>query len=701
MVLLAAGSWVAAQAYEKGIQQADIQPQAREVAFVLAGRLWVSPLAGGDARLLETGPGRVESPNLSPDGREVVFLRWSEDFSAMSILSLNVPSGHIQPILTRAGDLDWDFDVDFRRRELLLSTTSGLELVSLESGASRHLTEERTDRVPRFSPDGQLVAFVRTRGDSNDIWVMTRRGGTPRRVQSSVTVEARFGWSPDSRSFVLESFDTGNLELWTLPLSGGAAHRISDDIGMENDPTWTADGRIYFHRDRQLWSMSEEGSQVRRVPIRCSLPAQTPASLLVRGGRVLQLASGEWLTQDLLIEEGRIRQMGTNLTSPSEETPVLDADGLFLIPGLLDLHTHYEPWMGRLMLEQGVTFMRDLGSPRGTDWILDEKRFVEDGHVTAPEIVAAGVVMNGSGPGTIGQIRTEDLQLIARTVEWLADQGVDLIKVGSENKADMLETLIRTAHLRGLPVWGHIALVPTRQAIRLGQDGIEHLRGAGWYSLEERFQPHPVPRRLTGMRREGAAWWSVTEEGLRSLAGDMAKAGTFLDPTLTVMDYLGEPDPRVGEDLRARIPNWVLHKWETSRSEGAMANWGPEDFQAFSGARENQLKFVKAFHDAGGIVTTGSDVGVELVVPGLSIHQEMAALVDCGISPLGALRAATSDAARAVRAEGRVGSLEVGKWGNLLVLERDPLTHIENTRSIRAVVNRGVIVTRAPTSSDR
>jgi imidazolonepropionase-like amidohydrolase len=245
-----------------------------------------------------------------------------------------------------------------------------------------------------------------------------------------------------------------------------------------------------------------------------------------------------------------------------------------------------------------------------------------------------------------------------------------------------------------MPVWGHIALIPTREAVALGQDGIEHLRGSGWYSLGSDLLPDPVPRRLTGMRREGVAWWDATEAGIQSLARDLADRGTQLDPTLTVMSYLGQRNPRIGESVRDRLPPWVVTAWDKSRSEGATAQWGEEDFRAFSDAATNQRRFVHAFRAAGGLVSTGSDIGVELVVPGLSIHQEIAELVAAGLTPLEALRAATSDAARAARIEDLAGRLDVGGWGNAVILERDPLNNIEDTRAIRAVVNRGTVVPR-------
>jgi imidazolonepropionase-like amidohydrolase len=92
---------------------------------------------------------------------------------------------------------------------------------------------------------------------------------------------------------------------------------------------------------------------------------------------------------------------------------------------------------------------------------------------------------------------------------------------------------------------------------------------------------------------------------------------------------------------------------------------------------------------------TGSDVGVAWVVPGWSIHQEMARLVALGVAPIEAIRGATIYGAEASRVADRFGSIEAGRSGDLVLLERDPLQDITATRAIRAVVARGRVLPAA------
>ena len=170
-----------------------------------------------------------------------------------------------------------------------------------------------------------------------------------------------------------------------------------------------------------------------------------------------------------------------------------------------------------------------MGSDPGVDWILDERQFGDDGHVGAPRIMAAGPVVNGSGAGRIGQVLTERLDVLRATIAWLADAGVNHIKIGSENTEATLGAILEAARARNLQVWGHIALVPARRAIAMGQHGIEHLRGIGWAALAGRDLPVPVPAVSPGCaarRRPGGTspmrnyvrwrrtWWRARSDGI-------------------------------------------------------------------------------------------------------------------------------------------------------------------------------------------
>lgn len=699
ILIAATPAGAGAQTYEKGVQEASPQPAAGRVAYVLGGRLWVGPLAGGRATLVPTEGLRVGSPVLSPDARTVVHLQWSEAFHRTSIVRRDVATGTATVLLSTTADVGVLIDAHFGRRTVAYSEGGkGVFEIGMDGGGTpRVVTKHPSDRAPRYSSDGRQVAFIRALGDSQDVFVAVVESGAVRRVQTSVAAGEIVDWSPDDRQLVFESFDTGAMELWSVAATGGAARRITDDVAQDHWPSWGSDGAVYVQKNRRLVRIDIAARREAVVALESALPPVASPATLVKGSRVLDLETGRWSEpRDLLIEQGTIAWVAPagSRTAPAGAT-VVDAQGLYAIPGLIDMHVHYNQWMGPLLDRYGVTTIKDMGSDPGVDWILDERQMTRDGHLPGPTIRAAGPVMNGSGTGRIGQVLTERLDILRATINWLADSGMDHIKIGSENTEATLATILETAHARKLEVWGHIAIVPVRKAIALGQDGIEHLRGLGWGSLPEVDSPVPVPRKLTGMRRESAAWWDVTDADVTALAKLMVEKKVGWDATLTVMRTFAST--ALPADVRAQVPPAILSRWDRNAAAGPQPGWGDEDSGAFDSATRMQARFLKAFYDAGGPLLTGSDVGPDFVVPGLAIHQEMSRFVSMGVAPIDALRAATSHAARALKVTDRAGAIAPGLAGDVVLLAADPIANIDNTKSIRWVISRGRVA-HAPTS---
>lgn len=693
LVLLFLPGAASAQTYEMGVQQASVQPAAGTIAYVLAGRLWIGELTRGSGTRVATAGDRVGSPVLAPSGSELVYLEWDDAFHTTRIRHRPVGREGGADVLSTAREVGDVIDAHFGRRRVVFSFGGeGLFEAALEGGAPRQITRGASDRSPRYSSDGRRVAFVRTVGEAQDIYIASLDDRTVTRVQSSIAAGDMLDWSPDDRQLVFESFDTGAMELWTVPVDGGVARRLTSGVAQDHWPTWAADGHIYVHRNRRLQRLDPSTFIARPVTMRSELSPVEPSTLFVRGPRLLDVVKGEWTPpQDVAVVNNVIAWVAPAGSRPAPAgARLVEASGLYAIPGLIDMHVHYRPWMGPLMERFGVSVMRDMGSDPGVDWILDERQFVSDGHLGGPTILAAGPVVNGSGTGRIGQVLTERADILRETISWFADVGMDHVKIGSENTEATLRVILEVAHARGLEVWGHIALVPARKAIAMGQDGIEHLRGLGWAALPDRDLPVPVPRRLTGMRREAAAWWGASHDELRALARHMVEQKTGWDPTLTVMRTFASTS--IPDDIRQLVPPAVLARWDRSAGAGPLPGWAAEDSDAFDKAVRSQEVFLRAYVAAGGPLLTGSDVGPDFVVPGLAIHQEMAHLVSMGAAPIDALRASTLHAARALKIVDKAGSLEAGRLGNLVVIEQDPLADITNTRKIRWAIVRGRVV---------
>jgi hypothetical protein len=177
----------------------------------------------------------------------------------------------------------------------------------------------------------------------------------------------------------------------------------------------------------------------------------------------------------------------------------------------------------------------------------------------------------------------------------------------------------------------------------------------------------------------------------------LVKNGTYINPTLTfewkgVTDrktqfeledtkLLGTPELQYVPDDERALTLWQYH-WTDMRS--------PEDRARFAEGYKNVQEFLRKFVAAGGKVYSGTDTAAALT-PGLSLHHEMQLLVDAGISPMNALLASTKWAAEWTGMDRAIGTVEEGKYGDVIVLAANPLRDIHNTQTVVAVIKGGVV----------
>ena len=199
---------------------------------------------------------------------------------------------------------------------------------------------------------------------------------------------------------------------------------------------------------------------------------------------------------------------------------------------------------------------------------------------------------------------------------------------------------------------------------------------------------------------DGAFWASLlagwadadlAAPGAQSLMTSMRERDVALDPTLDITRFgMGTPRPEGDSDPNLRYVRADLREmWQLRR---ATAPGRPPGEQAIADRGHAKCdEFVRRYHEMGGRVVAGTDVGaVGGLVPGFSLHAEIAMLVRAGLSPAAALRAATLDAARALRIDAETGSIEPGKSADLVILEADPLADIRNLGRTRTVLRDGV-----------
>ncbi|GLZ54320.1 amidohydrolase family protein [Actinomycetospora sp. NBRC 106378] len=422
----------------------------------------------------------------------------------------------------------------------------------------------------------------------------------------------------------------------------------------------------------------------------------------------------------ILVEDGRIVSVGrrTERAVP-EGAEVLDATDAWVVPGLTEGHAHvtsfaseaYHPHLeGRyraapLLMESfvrhGITTIRDTGGPD-----LGALNRLQTHGEAWPRLFGSGPNLDGhpGGPWK-GMWKTDDPAEAVEFVAREADGGVDFIKVYAWMGEEVLAAVVRAAHRRGLRVAGHVGhRVTGRRAVELGVDALEHVRiGPELVPESDRAEFAALPHRPRDEMASTRAWRYVDVDGplVEQVLTLLVEHGTWLTPTLTIFDTVlrrgrdhdhdhghGAPDPDA--DLRAAM---ARHKDATS----AMVERDPEDERLGLLEFERLLAFVGRAHEAGVPIVAGSDTPSASVLAGAGLHDELALLVEAGLSPFEALTAATGEPARLLGTPRR-GVLRPGCPADLVVLDRDPLADVTATRAIRSVHLAGVAVHHSSTA---
>jgi imidazolonepropionase-like amidohydrolase len=431
----------------------------------------------------------------------------------------------------------------------------------------------------------------------------------------------------------------------------------------------------------------------------CGPAAGSPA-LVLKGVTVIDMTGAAPRPgMTVVIRDGRIEAVSSEATVP-KGARVVDARGKFLIPGLWDMHVHL--WGSRerlfpLFLANGVTGIRDMASP--PDQIFKLREEAKGG--LGPRIVACGPQIDGPGQAPEHAIPVANAEEARQAVRSLKKMGADCVKPHDRVPRDAYLALIDEAKRAGLPVMGHVPNeVPLAEASDAGQRSIEHLGGifdacSSAAAEIERMKSAPPPKDPSEFPRRIAARGTLAIDTYSpELCGRLfvrfVRNGTWQVPTLattygrTFIDDLSRRD-----DPRLRyIPKDQREGWKPEND--FFARFRTPEYVAYQKRYwAETLKVVGAMHRAGVPILAGTDLSLGYVYPGFSLHDELAFLVEAGLSPLEALKAATIGPARFLGLEGTLGTVEAGKTADLVLLDADPLADIQNTRRISGVVVNG------------
>ena len=398
----------------------------------------------------------------------------------------------------------------------------------------------------------------------------------------------------------------------------------------------------------------------------------------------------------VVVRGGRIESIGLRSAFQlPKRTREVDVSGQWIIPGLIDSHVHMAPamsWAPPRFLAWGVTTVRDAHG--GIASLSTLKRRSNKGTPEGPRVYSAGGMIDGRPPTYSDAIAVSNESEARKAVDRLVSAGADFIKVYTRIDPPLLRAIVDEARAFNLAVTGHLGMTDAVSAAKAGIASIEHLTGVPEAALPKPSSLFTAHYRgfFPGWTAFERSWAGLDSVALTRVAIRLAEAKITLVPTLVLHETLARLDePGMSRDPALQdVPEAQQRDWDV-RGLIARAGWDKDDFEAFRRSRANQDLFIRLFAAAGGRLAAGTDAANQMLVPGYSEHREMELLVRAGLTPREALRAATRNAAVLIGVDS-LGLLAPGKVADLVVLSKDPLVDIRNTRAITAVMARGYLL---------
>lgn len=424
---------------------------------------------------------------------------------------------------------------------------------------------------------------------------------------------------------------------------------------------------------------------------------------------VVDVVSGEVVADQVVaISKGRIARVGPAVGARLAARQTVDGRGRYLLPGLWDMHVHFRGGDSLisanqkslpLFLAHGITTVRDCGGDL-TASVLRWRRAEDAGTLAGPRIFTSGPKIDGPQAYWPGSLEVETPAQISKALDSLQRLKVDFVKIYDSkiSGAAYLGT-IAEAQRRGLKTTGHMPYsVTLGEAVRAGLDATEHLyyvfkacsgKEDSLTALVKASLQTPKPLGLFAMLP--AVYDTYSPAAASRIFQLMARHHTAVVPTLFIGKTLAElpANDHAKDSLRAYIDPRIQ---ATYARRLASARQQPPAARAFTQKLEARfMNLVPQMQAAGVTVLAGSDSGAfnSFVYPGASLQGELLLLVQAGLTPAQALRAATINGARFMGVEGRTGTIAVGKDADLLLLTANPLRDIANIKKIGAVVSRG------------
>lgn len=385
--------------------------------------------------------------------------------------------------------------------------------------------------------------------------------------------------------------------------------------------------------------------------------------------------------QTVVIAGGRIQAVEPGAApTPVKGARRIDGRGRYLLPGLVDMHVHvWDEAELPAYLAHGVTTVRNAS---GMPFLLEFADAIRAGRLTGPELITTGPILNGRGPNTQANHQIVETAAEGRDAVFAQHaQGYRHLKVYSNLNPETYRAIRRAARELGLSIMGHtpegarqldVAGAPTfemafRDILRDGWVSIEHVESIVWHALGDRLDAR----------------------AMCALAAEIAASGVPVTPTLLAHHNLVRVARSQGAFLQ-RPGVELMNPFIAQLEQPMYQHWASQPPTSRDAHDAFYAEATRCLHEQGVTLLAGSDAGIFVNIPGLSLLEELELLRGADISPWEVLATATRNPAQVLGRAARAGQVAVGFEADLLLLGGNPLDDLGALRQLEGLVVDGV-----------